>query len=449
MNWAKPGWAFCWDPPMHGLELIDPDHYEMAKEDFLQQEEFQEILERARNLRDSGKEFSDVIDQEGCQYIDLVQEGGGMLGIALVGYTYVLEEAGIRFFGLAGTSAGAINTLLLAGVGKMNGRKSEQILDVLSSQNLFDLVDGDPKIKDILQAFIDETPFKKLRGRILWNIRRIKKSVFEDLGINPGDEFVRWIEQVLSSSEPPVHTLAELKDLRAKSHYPKGLRTRNGKPIEDPGAPMHIITSDITTRSKVRFPELAPLYWGERADQVSPALMVRASISIPVFFKPFEIPDVPGHGEPATGDWLHKLDYRGKIPQTAKFVDGGLLSNFPINVFHGSVSGDIRKPTFGVKLSEYRNKHSLNKNILSLIGSLVNAMRHDGDIEFLQDHPDYRYLICFMDADTRFNWLNFNMPLEKQMELFLHGARHAIHFLEKFSWTEYKQLRKSLGALKE
>jgi len=50
--------------------------------------------------------FSDVIDEEGHQYVDLVQEGGGMLGIALVGYTYVLEQMGIRFVSLAGTSAG-------------------------------------------------------------------------------------------------------------------------------------------------------------------------------------------------------------------------------------------------------------------------------------------------------------------------------------------------------
>jgi len=432
---------------MHGLELIDLDPHEMAKEDFVQDEEFRGILENARVLKDSGKKFSDVIDEDGCQYIDLVQEGGGMLGIGLVGYTYVLEEAGIRFFGLAGTSAGAINTLLLAGMGKMNERKSEQILEVLSGQNLFDLVDGDQKIKDILQAFIDKTPFKKLRGRILWNIRRIKRSVFDELGINPGNEFVRWIEEVLSSSDPPVYTLAELQDMRSKSHYPENLRTRNGNPIEDPGAPMHIISSEITTRSKVRFPEMASLYWGERAAQMSPALMVRASISIPIFFKPFEIAHIPGHGEPASGDWLSKLDYHGKIPETAKFVDGGLLSNFPINVFHGTVSGDIRKPTFGVKLSEYRNKYSLNKNILSLIGSLVNAMRHDGDIEFLQKHPDYRYLICFMDADAHFDWLNFNMPLKKQKELFLHGARYAIDFLENFSWDKYKQLRKSLGSL--
>ena len=55
--------------------------------------------------------FSDVIDAEGHQYVDLVMQGGGMLGIALVGYTYVLEQVGLRFLGLGGSSAGAINAL--------------------------------------------------------------------------------------------------------------------------------------------------------------------------------------------------------------------------------------------------------------------------------------------------------------------------------------------------
>jgi len=46
--------------------------------------------------------------------VDLVQQGGTMLGIGLLGYTYIMEKAGVRFRNMAGTSAGAINTLLLS-----------------------------------------------------------------------------------------------------------------------------------------------------------------------------------------------------------------------------------------------------------------------------------------------------------------------------------------------
>ncbi len=40
--------------------------------------------------------------------------GGGLLGIAHVGFVYILEEAGMRFRGIGGTSAGAINAMLIA-----------------------------------------------------------------------------------------------------------------------------------------------------------------------------------------------------------------------------------------------------------------------------------------------------------------------------------------------
>lgn len=78
-----------------------------------------EVLAILRDLRKeiNGKKFSDIIDLNNNQYVDLVQEGGGVLGIALVGYVYVLEQMGIRFLSLAGTSAGSINTMLMAAAG--------------------------------------------------------------------------------------------------------------------------------------------------------------------------------------------------------------------------------------------------------------------------------------------------------------------------------------------
>ncbi|MDQ8012461.1 MAG: patatin-like phospholipase family protein [Flavobacterium nitrogenifigens] len=86
-----------------------------------------EVLAIIKDLKEQikDKKFSDIIDDNNCQYVDLVQEGGGVLGIALVGYVYVLEQMGIRFLSLAGTSAGSINTMLMAVAGTCDMEKSE------------------------------------------------------------------------------------------------------------------------------------------------------------------------------------------------------------------------------------------------------------------------------------------------------------------------------------
>jgi len=67
---------------------------------------------------------SDITDTKGNQYVDMVMEGGGVFGIALLGYIYVLEQANIRFLGIGGTSAGSIVALLLAALNRRDEPKT-------------------------------------------------------------------------------------------------------------------------------------------------------------------------------------------------------------------------------------------------------------------------------------------------------------------------------------
>ncbi len=412
----------------------------MTYEDFINQTEFQQMIKEAEKLK--GTVFSDILDAEGNQYVDLVQEGGGVLGIALVGYTYILETAGIRFFHLAGTSAGAINTLVLAGIDGIGKAKSKAVLDVLAKQDLFEFVDGDPTLKKIIQKVIDGTPFKKMLWKLAWNFSKVKKALFINLGLNPGNEFEKWIEKVLRESPQKITTIGDLIDKRGKKYFPEGMINRiTGQPIPDEYAHIHVITADLTTQSKVQFPKMAHLYWGEKVREISPARMVRASMSVPFFFIPFEIDNIPGAGNPANDEWIKNTNFHGPIPQKVKFVDGGMISNFPINVFHSKSGAAPRKPTFGVKLSSYREECTTIDDLGDFVGSMVSTMRHDADNEFLIQNPDFQKLICFIDADKDFNWLNFKMDDESKKRLFLLGARKGLEFLSKFNWEEYKKLR--------
>ena len=112
------------------------------------------ILEDLKQTVGPDKNFSDIVDDQGNQYVDLVQEGGGVLGVALVGYVYVLEKMNIRFLSLAGTSAGSINTLLMAAAGRIDEAKSTWILDCLCNKKLIDFVDGDHDAREFVDALL-------------------------------------------------------------------------------------------------------------------------------------------------------------------------------------------------------------------------------------------------------------------------------------------------------
>ncbi len=389
-----------------------------------------------------GKRFSDVEDAAGFQYVDLVQEGGGVLGIGLVGYTYVLENAGIRFFSLAGTSAGAINTMMLATLGEIQDAKSEAILKILSQKNLFDIVDGESSIRRLVQKFV-----RKERGKmlmLLWNFLKIKRIVQTRLGVNPGKNFTEWITQELDKAN--VKTVRDLTTLRKK--LPKGLVHLGGQDMTNAMARLAIITSDITTHTKVEFPKMAELYW-RNPDKIKPSELVRASMSIPFFFEPFEVKDIPNdekhplspEGKTYKQLWDEHASYTGPIPPAVKFVDGGMLSNFPINVFHRTDGQLPTRPTFGVRLSTYRDNFVDVNNLMSFSGAMISTMRQIHDYDFLMRNPDYRTLICRIDADKDFNWLDFEMPQEDRVKLFFHGAQKAIEFLECFDWEKYKDMR--------
>jgi len=121
--------------------------------DFTQSPQVRDLVSELQETR-KDEPFSDVVDDEGHEYVDLVMEGGGVLGVALVGYTYVLEEMGIRFLRIGGTSAGSINAVLAAGLGTPAQHKSGKIIEELANVKFWDFVDGDSDARDFVTALV-------------------------------------------------------------------------------------------------------------------------------------------------------------------------------------------------------------------------------------------------------------------------------------------------------
>jgi NTE family protein len=329
---------------------------------------------------------SDPPSWEGSMDADLVLEGGGVKGIGLVGAYSVLEEAGYEVHRIAGSSAGAIVGALIA-----SGMHADDM------QNLMREVDYG-RFEDA--GFLDHLG---LVGRGL--------SLLFEKGIYEGKYFRQWIEG----------TLADL-----------GVRTFGDLRIEDPGSSLTpdrqyklvVMSSDVTRGRLARLPWDYDEYGLDPDEQVV-ADAIRASMSIPFFYEP-----VP----------MKTTDERGSEIKTW-MVDGGMLSNFPVDVFDRTDGSPPRWPTFGMKLSARPESamrlrfeiHGTFDFAKALVGTMTNF--HD------QIHIEEESVVArtmFVDT-TGVKATDFHLDEPTQNFLYTNGRKAATGFLATWDFEGYKQ----------
>lgn len=432
------------------------------------------------------KPISDIVDHQGNQYIDLVLEGGTVWGIALIGYTYTLEKADIRFLNLAGTSAGAINAMILAALGQASKAKSEELINIFSTMPFQDFIDGGKTAQNLLDNIKEKDHvWTAIFPKLAW-LGIHGKFSRKKLGINSGRAFTKWLERILEdcrtqTTEQLFHQLKnenlKIRENAQRSDADQVKFNQNFKFNR-----LALIAADISTESKIIFPEMAYLYWGNPL-QTHPKCYVRASMSIPLVFEPLRLNNLPKNREHY---WKTLTGYQGATPKTAYLVDGGTISNFPIDVFH-AYDGIPLCPTFGAKLGIDRKSEQAISNITSFAGALLETITNNSDYSFLLHNEDYQKLIAYIDTSARyeppknhtfwkwfkdkikpesetFSSLDFGISDDKKAALFALGAKAAYEFIcgndsyhesldkEKlppdaicpFDWEEYKKLREKL-----
>lgn len=469
---------------------------ELKTTDFTQHERVQACLKRLKEHPwehgGNGPLVSDVLDEQGHQYVDLVQKGGGVLGVALVGYTYILESQGIRFRRLAGTSAGAINTALMTIIGEKPEAKSEKILDIITRLNFFDLVDGHPFARLVIKNFITNKGFTRkvkawsrnillIFGLLLLSdfvffglektyptlhsavitsfvltgfylvflisvfsylaglMRRFKNA---GLGINPGDFFYDWLKKNMADNG--VRTVSNLK-AKAEATIP-GLKIRAPRmdKVDDLKCDVTFIASELVTANKIEFPRMCDLFKpAAEIDELSPAGFVRASMSIPVFFESYYINHIDANNAEIRQAWDNHFELNAP-PHTVRFVDGGILSNFPISIFFNPNVKVPRLPTFGIDLDDSDPKEKTpdpySWSLPGFAGRMFNTIRYYYDKDFLLKNRILDKGIGKVPL-FGFNWLNFFMKEDEKIEMFVRGAEAATDFLINFDWQDYKQDR--------
>ena len=224
---------------------------------------------------------------------DLVLEGGGMKGIGLGGAATALLRAGYTFQRVAGTSAGAIVGALLAA-----GIDERGLADAMTRLRYERVPDrGPPKLPIVSEGL----------------------SLLHSAGAYEGHYIRGFVRDELERLG--VRTFADLR------------RTDGG---DDANAPperryrLVVTATDVTRGRLLRLPWDYALL-GLDPDEQLVADAVRASISIPLYFEPV-IVRAGVTGAPTT------------------LVDGGVLSNYPIEIFDRTDLRPSRWPTLGIKI---------------------------------------------------------------------------------------------------
>jgi NTE family protein len=164
-------------------------------------------------------------------------------------------------------------------------------------------------------------------------------------------------------------------------------------------------------------------------------------MSIPFFFEPYRVNDIP-RGEVVLGCWGKLADYKETLPKSCVFIDGGIMSNFPINLFHRP-DRVPRAPTFGVKLGQDKKKTETITQPLKLLSVIFDSARFNLDSDFIARNPDYRKLVSCIETGDH-NWLDFSLSDEAKIDLFKRGATEAAKFLREFDWGKYKKIREGI-----
>jgi NTE family protein len=314
-------------------------------------------------------------------WADLVLEGGGVKGLGLVGAVSGLYEHGYRFGGparVAGTSAGAMVAALIAA-----GMPVPRMVEVMRKLDLPRFRDGGNSLRQGL-------------------------ALVTGLGLHPGDYLRDWIAK-------------ELEQL--------GVRTFGDLRIDDPDSDLPaerayrlvVVVSDITSGHMVRLPWDYGRY-GLDPDKQLVADAVRASASIPFFYRPVEL-RLPRDGE------------------VAVHVDGGMLSNFPINLFDRSDGRRPRWPTFGVKLSgrpaagPWRATWSPVRNLADLGKALITTMANAHDRIYLDD-PAICARTVFVET-LGVKATDFDLPPDQRRDLYERGRAGAAGFLASWDFAAY------------
>ncbi len=321
------------------------------------------------------------------QKADVVFEGGGVKGIALVGALQAFEEAGFQWQNVAGSSAGAITAALVA-----VGYSAMELKKAMSTRVDF-------------RAFMDAKGIGRLPVVGPW------LSLLLAQGMYQGDHCLKVIRELIAEKTGKKRfTFGDLvmpkEPEDSEEDYEKKYKYR-----------LRVLASDISDNTMLVLPQDVACL-GQDPDDLEVALAVRMSISYPFFFKPVVLEE----GQRKKKHWI---------------VDGGMLSNFPVWLFDSPSGKPPAWPTIGFLLAEPGSAEPRHQHIggpVSMIQALIRTMTTAHDRKAL-DEIDKRRIVRIPTG--KYSSLDFDLDDEDQEWLYNSGYQAAKQFLSTWSFEEY------------
>lgn len=248
---------------------------------------------------------------------NLAIEGGGVKGIAFVGALIALQEKGIlqTIKNVAGTSAGAlVATLFSLGYSI-----------------------------DDMQKFMRNLHFKKFaQGNNPFRL-------FTSYGLHSGDYILEFVYEAIAKSGKGLSKNATFLDFKMAGCLN-----------------LYVFATDVNQHLAVEFSEV-------NTPNVSVAEAVRASMSIPIYFKAWK--------------------FSNSIPNDHVYVDGGMLYNYPLTFFDSdrfnSLQEDVNYETVGLRFkagAPVRSRSKLSFNTpFHYVRHLIDTLLQTQNIDYSFD----------------------------------------------------------------
>lgn len=248
---------------------------------------------------------------------NLAIEGGGVKGIAFVGALVALQEKGIlpNIKNVAGTSAGALVATLFS-----LGYSIEDMQQLMRGLHFKKFAEGN-------------NPFR----------------LFTSYGLHSGDYILNFVHDVIATSGKGLSKNATFLDFKMANCLN-----------------LYVFATDVNRHLAVEFSAVT-------TPNVSVAEAVRASMSIPIYFKAWK--------------------FSKSIPDDHVYVDGGMLYNYPLTFFDNerfnSLENDVNYETIGLRFKagapvRCRKKLSFNTPF-HYIRHLIDTLLQTQNIDYSYD----------------------------------------------------------------